>query len=234
MNQPKFEVKLPEYEQVNVIAGGWSAIDYRKLLEEMDFASEDATGKVQLRELCVMCLQDMELSEAAKVVLKYRLGDKLTAGQIQSVSEEISDEKLWEQYADQSLHEQFFHVGNLIYGAFPREMDEPDAVRLIVEITGKNQEAKEILASPLHESFVVRLLADGMDDSSILHRLFDEQLAGKSFPEADSIIWMIKPVSASAEDQVSIEVYSSCHWLDALNGVEKFESSAVPDKVPAA
>jgi hypothetical protein len=37
MKKPKFEVRLTEYEQVNEIEGGWSANDYRKLLEEIEF-----------------------------------------------------------------------------------------------------------------------------------------------------------------------------------------------------
>ena len=175
----------------------------------------------------------LEIADAAKIVLKHRLGDKLGAGQIRSISEEISEEKHWEHYADQSLHEQFFHVGNLMFAAFPREMDEPDAVRLVVEITARNPEAKEILANPLHESFMARLLAHGMDGNSILQRLFDEQLDGKPFPQAASIIWIIKPVSAS-DQQVSIEVFSSCHWLDALKGVKNYESTAEPDVISAA
>lgn len=233
MNKPKFAAKLSSFEQVSEIAGGWSPDDYRKLLEELEMPPEDATSDAELRELCVMCLQDREIADAAKIVLKFRLGEKLSAGQIQSISEEISAEKHWEHYADQSLHEQFFHVGNLMYAAFPREMDEPDAVRLIVEITAKNPEAKEILANPLDESFVVRLLAEGMDENSILKRLFHEQLDGESFPEAASIIWIINPVNSS-DQQVTIEVFSSCHWLDALKYVDDFESTATPDEFSPA
>ena len=53
--------------------------------------------------------------------------------------------------------------------------------------------------------------------------------AGKPFPEADSIIWTINPLSAD-DLLTTIEVYSSCHWLDSLDDVETFESSASPDK----
>jgi len=233
MNKPKFEVTIAKYEQINAIQGGWSVDDYRTLLEELEFAPEDATGEDELRALCVMCLQDMELGDAAKVVLKHKLDDKLSKGQIQSLSEEISEEKQWEHYADQSLHERFFHVGNLMFDAFPKEMYEPDAIRLTVEITPSNSEAKEILAKPLHESFITRLLAAGMEDSAILHRLFDEQLAGKPFPSADSIIWIVQPISDS-EKLTTISVISSSHWLDALKGVDQFASSAMPDDLLAA
>ena len=230
MNKTQFEVNIASYKQINEIAGGWVVDDYQKLLGEMEFASDDVNSESELRELCVMCLQDREIAEAASIVLNYRLGDRLSAGQIRSVAEEISQEKHWEHYADQSLHEDFFHVGNLMFAAFPREMDEPDAVKIEVELTAKNPAAKEVLQKPLHESFVARLLGDGMSDDSILHRLFDDQLNGNQFPEADSVIWIVTEGSVS-ENTAKLEVISSCHWLDALKGVEHFESSAAPDLV---
>ena len=230
MTTTEFEVKITTYRQINEIAGGWASDDYRKLLGEMEFALGDVDADSELRELCVMCLQDREISEAASIVLKHRLGDRLSAGQIQSVAEEISEEKHWEHYADQSMHEDFFHVGNLMYAAFPREMDEPDAVKIELELTANNPAAKELLQKPLHESLVARLLGDGMTDNSILHRLFDDQLKGEQFPEADSIIWIATQNSVS-EDTAKLEIISSCHWLDALKGVEQFKSSAESDLV---
>lgn len=44
----------------------------------------------------------------------------------------------------------------------------------------------------------------------------------------------VSAIAGASDNQVSIEVYSSCHWLDALKGVEEFESSAKPDEIPAA
>ena len=228
MTQPKFDVNVAAYEQVSSIAGGWTAESFRKLLQEMDCSSEDTSTEAELRELVVMCLQDLKLADAAKLVLTAQLADGLTAGQIQNLSEEIADEKHWEHYADQSLHERFFHVGGLLYEAFPSEMDQPDAVRLTVEVSALNQEAKEILKQPLHESFVARLLADGMEANAVLKRLFDEQLAGEPFAEAEFIIWIIN-LQANEAGQAKIEIFSSCHWLDPLQRVDGYQSNAAPD-----
>ena len=228
MSQPKFSVKLTAYEQVSSIAGGWNGESYRKLLDEMDCSPEDSSTEPELRELVVMCLQDLKLAEAAKLVLNVQLAGALTAGQIQNLAEEITAEKHWEHYADQSLHERFFHVGSLMYEAFEREMDKPDAVRLVVEATALNQEAKDILKHPFHESFLVRLLADGMSEDAVLRRLFDEQLEGKPFAAAEYIVWILNVLSNEA-DQATIEVFSSCHWLDTLQRVEDYQSTAVPD-----
>ena len=51
---------------------------------------------------------------------------------------------------------------------------------------------EKALARPLHESLVVRLLADGMANNSVLHRVFGDQLEAKSFPEADTIVWIVR------------------------------------------
>ncbi len=80
----------------------------------------------------------------------------------------------------------------------------------------------------LHESFLVRLLADGMHDDSILHRLFDEQLDGKSFPEADAIVWIVQS-ETSAADTVQVDLISSGYWLDSLRDSKTYESTAYAD-----
>ena len=229
MTQPKFDVKLATYEQVSSITGGWTAESFNKLLEAMECKSEEASTESELRELVVMYLQDLSITDAAKLVLNAQLSGDLTAGQIQNLSEEITTEKHWEHYADQSLHERFFHVGTLMYEAFESEVDKPDAVRLVAEISSQNQEAKDILKQPLSKSFLVRLLADGMENNAVLHRLFDEQLAGKPFAEAESIIWIANPLPNEA-NKTQVEIYSSSHWLDALHRVEAFSSTATPDE----
>ena len=57
---------------------------------------------------------------------------------------------------------------------------------LALEATSKD--GRDILARLLNESFVVRVLADAMDDDSVLHRLFEDQIKGRLFSEADNIV----------------------------------------------
>ncbi len=81
----------------------------------------------------------------------------------------------------------------------------------------------------LNESFLVRLLAGGMDGGSVLHRLFDEQLAGDSFPEAESIIWTLRTESMT-DDTCTVEVISSGSWLDPLRTTRSYSAHAYPDE----
>jgi hypothetical protein len=179
-----------------------------------------------------MCLQDRPKEEATEIVLKHRLAGRLSDGQIRNAANELADERLWEQYSDLSLHEDLFHVVSLMYQAYPSEYFEPDAVKLSLEIVGKNESAKELFAKPLDESLLVRMLADGMNTESILHRLFDDQLASNSFPEASSIVWIVNPISI-VDNVVTLEVISSAHWFDVLQDVDSFESHAMPDRTVA-
>jgi hypothetical protein len=135
---------------------------------------------------------------------------------------------LWEEDSDMTLHEQLFNVGSLLFAAFPTRFPESDAVRVTLQITAGNELAQEVLSQPLSESFLVRLLADGMDQGAVLHRLFDEQLAGRSFPEADSIVWVVRTEAIDA-NAVKADIISSGYWLDSLRNTRSYQSSAYGD-----
>ncbi len=223
-----FRVKVLSFSVLQEIEGAHTANDYAALLDALDFGDIEKLDKAELRDMCVMCLQELEPQAAAAVVLRHVLGDELKAGQISNIASEMLDEKLWEHYTEMSLHERMFKVGSLLYAAFPQSFPEPDAVRVKLEVVAANAVGKESLAHSLNESFLVRLLADGMDGGSVLHRLFDEQLAGKSFPEADTIVWIVRTETMNP-DTVQIDVTSSGYWLDSLRDTKSYESAAYAD-----
>jgi len=227
--KPIFRVNVCSFSELQEIEGAWKESDFASLLEAMEFGATAGMDASELREICLLSLQDLKPESAASLVLKQHLGGRLTDGQVRNFSEEMIDEKLWEECADMSLHEGMFNVGSLLFAAFPQVFPEPDAVCVKVAVNAVNAAAKEILAHSLIESFLVRLLADGMDDDSVLHRLFDKQLDGKSFPEADRIVWIVR-AETTDPDTVKIEVISSGYWLDSLRGTKCYESSAYPDE----
>lgn len=226
--QPKFRVSVVSFAIIPEIEGVWTTNGLAELLDKMDYGSTAGLSEDELREMCLLSLQELEPDAAAALVLKQHLGNRLKDGQIRNLAFDMADEKQWEHYADMSLHEGFFNVGSLLYAAFPGSFPEPDAVRAKLEVVAANAPANEILEHALNESFLVRLLADGVGDGSVLHRLFDEQLAGNTFPEADEIVWIVRTESTAAHT-VTIEVISSSYWLDALHETAAYESSAYPD-----
>ena len=221
----EFAVRISAIDVLQQLSDSWQPSQFKAMLDDMDYGDTSGVSDAELFEMCLMSLQDREPNEAAEVVMRCRFGDRLRDGQIQNCSHEMLDEKLWEHYAEMSFHEDFFHVGSLLFAAFPSEFPTPDAVRIQLEVEAGNAAGKEVLGKPVQESFVVRLLADGMPDTAVLHRLFDDQLAGGPFPEAESIIWVMHQKLLNPTT-LQLEVISSGYWFDSLNDVEDFTSQS--------
>jgi hypothetical protein len=231
--EDEFHVDVLRFSVLEEIEGIWTGKEFSELLAEMEFGSIDGMSQAEVREMCLLSLQDLAPEAAAALILKYYLGDRLSDGQIRNIAADMPDEKLWEEYADMAVHEKLFNVSSLLYLAFPRDFPEPDAVRVTVKVTALHKTGREILQHALTESFLVRLLAGGMDEDAALHRLFDEQLTGDSFPEAEFIIWILHAESIS-EDTSKVEVISSGSWLDPLRNTKSYSTRASPDEAPAS
>ncbi len=219
----EFDVTISEIDVLSEIADVWQPQHFTAMLDDMDYGETSGMSPAELREMCLLSLQDLEPADAAAVVLRCRFGDRLREGQVRNCSHEMLDEKHWEQYAEMSFHEDFFHVGSLLYEAFPREFPTPDAAHVCLEVKARDKTGKELLQAGVDEAFVVRLLADGMSDDAVLHRLFEDQIAGGPFPEAESIIWSFQQERVE-DSTLTLNVLSSGYWLDSLLHVENFVS----------
>jgi hypothetical protein len=178
--------------------------------------------------MCLLSLQDLLPETAAEIILRLHLGNVLKAGQIQNIAREMLDEKLWEEYADISLHERFFHVGALLHETFPRIFPEPDTVCVSLNIKPMNKISEAMLLDDANESFYVRLVADGIDSTSALNRVFEDQLKGRSFSEAEQIIWIFSELDQTGESK-SVELIGSGAWFAALGSTKSYLSNAYPD-----
>ena len=226
-----FRVRILEFSNLLEIEGAWTPADYSRLLDAMEFGELSEIPEGELRDMCLMSLQDLDPADAASLVLKHVVGNGLREGQIRNMATEMVEEKLWEEYVDPDFHERLFNVGSLLFAAFPRIFPKPDAVRLLLEIKPENDAARQRLFASLDESFLVRLLADGMDSHSVMHRMYDEQLTGKSFPDADQLVWTMRPEPLN-DDGLKMEVISSGYWLDALAETRSYDSTAYSDLSP--
>ena len=225
-----FRVRLLGFSNLLEIEGARTAGDFAALLEAMEYGDVSQMSDKELREMCILSLQDLDPVEAAYLVLKHDMGDVLRDGQARNLANEMLDEKLWEEYADSKLHERMFNAGSLLYAAFPRTFPKPDAVHVQLEVTAENAAAKELLTASLNESFLVRLLADGMESHAVLHRLYGKELTGTSFPNADEVVWIVR-TEAISEETMRMDIVSSGYWLDALEDTELYESNAYADDV---
>lgn len=228
-----FQVSNLSCRSVEELKGGWADADFATLLEALDYGDTEGMSSGDLSEMCVCSLQDLSLDAAAAMLLDHKLTGALSKGTLESLSHEMNEEKHWEHHPDMSLHERLFHVGSLLHQAFPGQVPVPDAVEASFVVTASDVEGESLLAAPLHESFLVRLLAQGMPDSAMLNRLFDEAVSGKPFPEAESIVWIAECEAVDAKT-VRARVFGSAHWLDpARDADESYESTAWPDEPKA-
>jgi hypothetical protein len=74
-------------------------MDFDDNLEQID--------TTELREMCMMSLNDLEPDEAAKVVLTRLFPDE-SQGKIKQLSHDMPDDRLWEECSDCLYHERLF------------------------------------------------------------------------------------------------------------------------------
>ncbi|HSI70885.1 MAG TPA: hypothetical protein VK941_11670 [Gillisia sp.] len=181
----KYKIRIEEVHNVDEIKEYWTNEDYVKLLEKFDYADAEETGTDSLRELLFMAMTDFEPSEAAKIVLNYKLGEHLTEGQIDQISNDMLLDTVCEEYPEMELQAPLFHINQLLYKAYNGKF--PSSSATIIECAISSLDNNE---TALTKEMVLRLLNDGLSDRNIVKRLFEEQMKGSTeFPEAENIIW---------------------------------------------
>ena len=224
-----FKVEILSFDLINELPNSWDKSDYLALLNNMDYANPEEIKDAELKEMCLMSLTDFETPESAKIVLDYVIGDRLTDGQIENLSHEMNTEKLWEEYPELSLHPDFFRATQLLYQAYNGKFPRAEAVQFKVKITADKSEDLEIFETN-PEAPIVRLLAQGMSDRSLIHRLFSDQLEGTHFEEAKSILWQLNKISGDA-NSLTYEIVSSAYWLDDIKYADTYEATSHADEV---
>ena len=220
-----YRVEVMSFETLKEVQGDWSAKDYIALLNEMEYGDSTSLGEDELRELCLMSLQDQDREDAAYIVLKYVIGDDLREGQLRNMASEMSEEKLWEEYVDPAYHGQLFRIGSLLYAALPAVFPKPDAVKVTLRVTSADPMAiGQFLPTP-DPFLLVRLLAGGMSERAVLNRLYGDQIKADEFSNASHVIWSAAATTAH-DGGFEIEVLSSGYWLDPLERVDSFDAQA--------
>jgi len=227
----KFNVEIMQFQKINRLTNEWNTNDYIMLLESMGLGDDDLStmSGTDLKEMCQMSLSDFEPEEAAKYVITYLMHDELTPGKIEQISNEMIDDRLWEQFADLSFHERFFKAYGLLREAFNGTFAKPTGIKMSIKISSKHKDDFEIFEISLKPA-VTRLLAAGMEENAILNRLYDEKIASDNFFEAENILWQIKEVSKS-DSEVIYDIVSSEFWLEDLEDVEFYEAKTHADHV---
>lgn len=222
---PKFEITINSVSVVNQLPGTWSDDECLRLLQHLEFDGADALAPAERREYAAMSLQDKSDVEAATALIEFVIGDKLNAGRTQNLAEEMTTDNMWEQYADLTLHEPIFNAQVLLHQAFS-VTPQPEINQIQVTLRAVDAAATEYLntlaaaTTPqlIPEAVVLRCISATMPPDAILHRLFEDQLAGAAFPEAENILWQTRGevLSDGGKPARKISLYSPIRWTTPL------------------
>ncbi len=180
-----FKVKINAVKSIEELEGSWSIDDYTELLKRFDYEDSEKLKPSELKEYLFMAIGDFEPSEAAALLLDYRLSEVLSEGQIGNLSHEMLREKISENYSDIYIHKFFFEINQLLYSAYNGKFPLTKANLVEFELKMENEEETE-----LTKELTLKALSKSLSHSSLLNRLFNEQLeSDDSFPEAEGIIW---------------------------------------------
>ena len=218
----KFSIEPLKFETIESLPNSWTNENYKELLDLMEYSDISSIIEDDLREMCLMSLTDYEKDEAAELLLKYVFENRLSSGQISNLSHEMQDDKMWEEYSDPALHEEFFAIGGLLYNAFIGKFPRPEAAHFKIRISTKDADDLQIFDST-PETFLVRILAKGMPENTLINRLFKDELGGASFPQANNIIWQLKNDEKSG-NSIIVTIISSMYWFHDFKYTEDFEA----------
>lgn len=184
----KYKIEIKNVQTVDEITTYWTKEDYIQLLGKFDYPDAEDSGAENLRELLFMAISDFEPAEAAKIVLDYKLGEHLTEGQIDQISNDMLNDKVCEEYPEMELQQALFHVNQLLFKAYNGKF--PSSSATIIETSITSLDGND---SPLTKEMLLRLFNEGLSDRNIVKRLFEEQMNGNTgFPEAENIIWDVQ------------------------------------------
>ena len=201
----KFNVQIGSAESIDEIENYWSNEDYKNLLPLFDFPDAETIKVENLKEMLFMAISDFEPNEAAKIVLTYRLSDRLNEGQIDQISNDMLLDKICEEYPEIDLHFALFNINQLLFKAYNGKFPNATATKVKFKI-----ESLENFDGDFTKEVVLKALSRGLSDSNIIKRLFSDQMSTNTrFEEAEDIIWKLEQDEGS-----NFSLVTSEYWLN--------------------
>ena len=211
-----YQIVINNIDTVNEVEGYWSDEDLVVLLQKFNYPDGATAEKSSLPELLEMAISDYEPNEAAQIVLEYKLGDELSAGQIEQISNNMLIDKVCEEYPEIHMQGRLFHVNQLLFKAYNGKFPNAKASVVLFSMTPTDGETQKLTAEN-----VLKLLNNGLSDRNLIKRLFENQISQNiPFPEAEGIVWEL-----TTEDNVNYNLVTSENWINKEDITEyEFES----------
>lgn len=198
-----YKVQINNVESIDEIPNYWTTNDYEQLLPLFNFADFKSVKIENLLEMLQMAIADFEPSEAALILLHYKLSEDLNEGQMDQLSNDMLLDKISEEYPNIALHYKLFNINQLLFKAFNGTFLNTKATSLKFTITN-NEDNTEFTKSQ-----ILKIVSKGLRSSNLILRLFEEQLmATGEFLDAENIIWEL-----TTNDNINFELITSEYWL---------------------
>ncbi|MEN2400229.1 hypothetical protein GKZ90_0010600 [Flavobacterium sp. MC2016-06] len=211
-----YQVVIKNIDTVNEVEGYWSNEDFIQLLGKFNYPDGAVAEKSSLSELLEMAISDYEPNEAAQIVLEYKLGDQLSEGQIEQISNNMLIDKVCEEYPVIGMQGTLFHINQLLFKAYNGKFPNAKASVVHFSMTPNEGEAQKLTAEN-----VLKLLNNGLSDRNLIKRLFENQISQNiPFPEAEGIVWEL-----TTADDINYNLVTSENWINKEDVTEsEFES----------
>lgn len=210
------KVHVEKVKTLNEIASYWTHEDYSKLLAEFDFPDAQNVKKENLKEMLFMAITDFETNEAASILLNYKLGDQLNEGQIDSLSHEMTVDKVAEEYPEPNLHFDLFNINQLLFKAYNGKFPNTEATEVTFSVEGND--TSDIGTD---KEMIAKIFAAGLKDSCLIKRLYSDQLDGEvEFVDAHKFIWTI-----DNPEKNKYVLLTSKYWVDKDEIAESYSVS---------
>ncbi len=216
----KYAVKINSVKTIDELPEAWNHDDFAELLKRFDYPDADKIKEQEVQEYLFMAIADFEPQEAAAILLDYKLSEVLAPGQIDNISHEMLRQKVAENYSDITLHKALFNINQLLYKAYNGKFPLTKAVVTDFEIREEGGEGTEV-----SKELILKALSPGLSESSLLNRLFKEQLEGAAeFSEAEGIIWEL-----NSKGNHQYQMVTSEKWITEEDfKIMEFESEVAP------
>ena len=199
----KVKIEIKSIYSIDEIPNYWTNEDYIALLDAFGFDDGKSVKPENLQEMLFMAIGDFEANEAAQIILTYKLSNDLNTGQMEQISNEMLLDKVCEEYPEIHLHKHLFSINQLLYKAFNGTFPNAKASLIKFAVLGSDSEI-------LSKSDVLKAFNNGLNDSNLIRRLFNEPMTTNvDFPDAESIVWELR-----SSDIVNFELITSEYWLD--------------------
>ncbi|UJP63649.1 hypothetical protein [Mongoliitalea daihaiensis] len=199
------KIQITSVKTITEVASYWSNEDYANLLKEFDFPEPETIKAENLKGMLHLAITDFETNEAAETILTYKLGEKLSEGQIQSISHEMTADKVAEEYPEPDLHYDLFCINQFLRQAYNGKFPNTEATLIDFNVT--DDEGKDVGAN---KEILAKMIAGGLKESSLVKRLYSDQLEGKvKFEDAHKFIWTV-----SIPEKNNYQVLTSNYWIN--------------------